>query len=192
LPANAPQRFGTWLRRAIFNHLEFAAVHVIEPDDDSWEIAASYAAKLKAAPIDIVCCGIGTNGHLAFNDPPADFNDPLTVKTVDLDAQCRQQQVDDGCFATLSEVPTRALTVTVPALLSASAIFCTVPGGSKTDAVRRTLTDTIGPACPATALRRHPQCTLYLDPDSAGSMLREIPRGQTILFSSMTVTPDRP
>lgn len=140
-----PQRFGLWLRRAIFDHLDFAAVHLLEPGDDPAEAAASYTAKLNAAPIDIVCCGIGTNGHLAFNDPPADFDDPFTVKVVLLDAQCRQQQVDDGCFATLSEVPTRALTVTLPALLEARAIFCTVPGSSKRLAVRRVVNDPIGP-----------------------------------------------
>ena len=179
LPANAPQRFGLWLRRAIFDHLDFAAVHLIEPGDSPAEAAASYAAKLDAAPIDIVCCGIGTNGHLAFNDPPADFNDPLTMRIVELDAQCRQQQVDDGCFSTLREVPTRALTVTIPALLDGHAIFCVVPGSNKKEAVRRATGDPIGPACPATALRWHPRCTLYLDPDSAGSLLRKIPRGQT-------------
>ena len=182
LAADAPQRFGSWLRRAIFDHLNFAAVHLIEPGNNPSETATNYEAKLNAAPIDIVCCGIGTNGHLAFNDPPADFNDPLTVKTVYLDAQCRQQQVDDGCFATLSEVPTRALTVTIPALLAARAVFCTVPGRSKTEAVHHTVTGPIDPACPASALRRHPRCTLYLDPDSAGGLLQQIPLGQTTLF----------
>ncbi|HTD55673.1 MAG TPA: 6-phosphogluconolactonase, partial [Silvibacterium sp.] len=128
LPAGAPQRFGLWLRRAIFDHRNFAAVHLIEAGDDPAETATSYAAKLRAAPIDIVCCGIGINGHLAFNDPPAYFDDPLTMKIVELDPQCRQQQVDDGCFAALEEVPSRALTITLPVLLDAGSIFCTVPG----------------------------------------------------------------
>ena len=170
LHPDATQCFGGWLRRTIFDHLNFAAVHLIEPGNDPVEAAASYAAKLNAAPIDIVCCGIGVNGHLAFNDPPADFDDPLTMKIVELDALCRQQQVEDGCFATLSEVPTRALTLTVPALLAAHAIFCTVPGSSKREAVRRAVNDPIGPACPATALRRHPRSTLYLDPGSAADL----------------------
>jgi N-acetylglucosamine-6-phosphate deacetylase len=170
LPAGAPQRFGLWLRRAIFDHLPFAAVHLIEPGDNPEQAAAHYAAKLDAAPIDIVCCGIGANGHLAFNDPPADFEDPLTVKVVELDPRCRQQQVDDECFATLSDVPTHALTITMPGLLSGRAIFCTVPGAFKKEAVRRALCDPIDPMCPATALRRHPRCTMYLDPDSAGEI----------------------
>ncbi len=170
LHPDATQCFGGWLRRKIFDHLNFAAVHLIEPGTDPVEAAASYAAKLNAGPIDIVCCGIGVNGHLAFNDPPADFDDPLTMKIVELDALCRQQQVDDGCFATLSEVPTRALTLTVTALLAAHAIFCTVPGSSKREAVRRALSDPIGPGFPATALRRHPRSTLYLDPGSAADL----------------------
>jgi glucosamine-6-phosphate deaminase len=170
LPADAPQRFGRWLKKAIFEHLPFAAVHVLEPDDNPAQTASEYAVKLHAAPIDIVCCGIGANGHLAFNDPPADFNDPLIVKIVDLDAKCRRQQVDDQCFATLNDVPTRALTVTVPALLAGHAIFCTVPGALKKEAVRRALRGPITPMCPASALRLHPHCMLYLDPDSAGEI----------------------
>jgi glucosamine-6-phosphate deaminase len=170
LPREAPQRFGLWLRHAIFDHLPFAAVNLLEPGDNPEQTATDYAAKLQAAPIDIVCCGIGSNGHLAFNDPPADFEDPLTVKIVDLDTQCRQQQVDDACFATLSDVPTRALTITVPELLAGHTLFCTVPGAIKKEAVRRTLLDPIHPMCPATVLRRHPHCTLYLDPESASEL----------------------
>ena len=170
LPADAPQRFGFWLRQAIFDRLPFAAVHLIEPGDNPTKTASDYAEKLNAAPVDIVCCGIGVNGHLAFNDPPADFKDQLTVKVVDLDSQCRQQQVDDHCFATLRDVPTRAITITVPGLLAARAIFCTVPGAMKKDAVRRTLLDPINPMCPATALRMHTHCNIYLDPGSASEI----------------------
>jgi glucosamine-6-phosphate deaminase len=174
LSSDAPQRFGLWLRRAIFDRLPFASVHLIEPGADPVQAAADYAAKLQAAPIDIVCCGIGANGHLAFNDPPADLEDPLTVKAVDLDAQCRQQQVDDRCFATLSDVPSRALTVTVPALLAGRALFCTVPGALKKDAVRHALLEPTSPMCPASALRKHPRCTLYLDRDSASELPRAV------------------
>lgn len=177
LADNSPQRFGRWLRHAIFDHLPFAVAHLIEAGDNPARSALDYAAKLNSAPIDIVCCGIGVNGHLAFNDPPADFNDPLTVKIVDLDQECRQQQVDDQCFASLAEVPTQALTMTVPALLAARAIFCTVPGLAKKDAVRRALLGPVDPLCPASALRLHPRCTLYLDRDSASGLdLNEIPQ----------------
>ncbi|MGA7106775.1 MAG: glucosamine-6-phosphate deaminase [Terracidiphilus sp.] len=168
LDPGAPQRFGAWLRRTIFDHLPFGAVHLIEPDDDPNRTAAKYAAQINTAAIDIACCGIGVNGHLAFNDPPADFDDPLTVKIVTLDERSRQQQVDDKCFATLDDVPTHAVTVTIPALLAAHTIFCMVPGQQKLQAVREMLEGSVTSLCPATALRLHPRCTLFLDPDSAG------------------------
>jgi glucosamine-6-phosphate deaminase len=122
---------------------------------------------LAAAPIDIVCLGIGVNGHIAFNDPPvADFNDPLDVKTVELDAICRQQQVDDGSFARLAAVPTHAITLTIPRLLRADRLFCVVPGAQKRQAVHDTLHGPISLGCPASILRTHPACVLYLDPES--------------------------
>jgi glucosamine-6-phosphate deaminase len=170
LPADAPQRFGLWLRHYIFDHLPFGEVNLLEPGDNPEKTAALYAAKLNAAPIDIVCCGIGSNGHVAFNDPPAVFDDPLTVKVVDLDTACRQQQVDDGCFTALHNVPTRALTITIPGLLSGHAVFCCVPGALKREAVRRTISEPINSMCPATILRQHPNCTLYLDHESASDV----------------------
>ncbi len=170
LAESAPQRFGAWLRRSIFDKLPFGAVHLIETSSDLDRAAADYAGKLKAAPIDIVCCGVGVNGHLAFNDPPADFNDPLTVKIVALDSRSRQQQVDDRCFSSIEAVPTHAVTVTIPALLSARTIFCVVPGPQKNRAIRNMLEHPISPLCPASVLRLHPRCTLYLDAESAGKI----------------------
>jgi glucosamine-6-phosphate deaminase len=168
LPPDAPQRFALWLRRHLFERVPFGAVHLIEPEPDPEACAKAYAALLDEAPIDIVCLGIGVNGHLAFNDPPvANFDDPLDVKIVELDEVCRHQQVDDGCFPRFSEVPTHAITLTIPRLLRARKLFCVVPGPAKRDAVRRTLQDAPGPACPGTALRAHSDCTLYLDKDSA-------------------------
>ena len=168
LSPDAPQRFGNWLRAAIFDRLSFGAVHLIGPTDDPPAAIAAYTAALAAAPIDLVCLGIGVNGHLAFNDPPvADLSDPVALKVVELDPICRRQQVDDGCFPRLEAVPTHAITLTIPRLLQAERLFCVVPGAAKRDAVRRALTAPIGPACPATALRLHPDCTLYLDPESA-------------------------
>ncbi|CAH1650782.1 MULTISPECIES: glucosamine-6-phosphate deaminase [unclassified Chelatococcus] len=167
LPADAPQRFGSWLRRAIFDRLPFAAVHLIDPGTDADAAVAAYAASLAAAPIDIVCLGIGVNGHLAFNDPPvADFADPQAVKIVTLDDVCRQQQVDDGAFATIADVPRRAVTLTVPRLLDAGRLFCVVPGAAKREAVERALEGPLDTACPASALRLHPDCRLYLDAES--------------------------
>jgi glucosamine-6-phosphate deaminase len=169
LAQEAPQRFGAWLGRAIFDRLPFAATHLIRPERFATPeaCASDYAARLAAAPIDLVCLGIGVNGHIAFNDPPvADFRDPLAVKVVELDDVCRQQQVDDGCFPNFAAVPTHALTLTVPRLLDCDRMVCVVPGPAKREAVRRTLFDPPGEACPATALRAHPRCTLYLDAQS--------------------------
>jgi glucosamine-6-phosphate deaminase len=170
LAADAPQRFGLWLRQAIFDHVPFGAIHLIDPGEDPVRAAADYAAKLRAPPIDIVCCGVGVNGHLAFNDPPSDFDDPLPVKIVALDERSRHQQVDDKCFPSIRDVPTHAITVTISALLAARSIFCTVPGKQKNQAVRNMLKEPITGFCPATALRLHPRCALYLDPDSAAEI----------------------
>jgi glucosamine-6-phosphate deaminase len=170
LAPDAPQRFGLWLRRAIFDRLPFGAVELLDPGQDPDASAVAYAEKLAAAPIDIVCCGIGANGHLAFNDPPADLTDPADVKVVQLDLECRQQQVDDRCFERLEDVPTHALTLTVPRLLASDRIFCCVPGALKKNAVRHTLQDPISGLVPATALRTHSNWSLYLDRDSASDL----------------------
>ncbi|WP_020573168.1 6-phosphogluconolactonase [Actinopolymorpha alba] len=171
LPEGAPQRFSTWLRTAFFDQVPLKDVHLMRTDGDAEARAAEYAALLAEAPIDVVCMGIGVNGHIAFNDPPvADFEDPLAVKVVELDDTCRQQQVDDGCFATFDDVPPTALTLTVPRLLDAGRLFCMVPGRAKAPAVRRALRDEISEACPATALRTHPARTIYLDQDSASEL----------------------
>ena len=167
LPAAAPQRFAAWLDARLFSRLPFGEVHRIVPGDDLDDEARRYAGLLGAAPIDIVCLGIGSNGHIAFNDPPvADFDDPLDVKVVDLDAACRQQQVDDSCFPILDLVPTRAITVTIPPLMRGRRLVCVVPGALKRDAVARTLHGPVATACPASILRTHPACTLYLDAES--------------------------
>ena len=135
------------------------------------EECARYTALLTERPIDLVCLGIGENGHLAFNDPPvADFQDPETIKIVPLDESCRQQQVNDGCFPNLEAVPTHALTLTIPTLFSARYVSGCVPGPRKAEAVRASLLDPISTNCPASILRTHPRAVLHLDADSA-SML---------------------
>jgi glucosamine-6-phosphate deaminase len=118
-----------------------------------------------------VCAGIGENGHLAFNDPPvADFLDPVDIKPVRLDEPCRRQQVNDGCFERLDDVPTHAYTLTVPALLRADRLAVVVPGPRKAAAVQATVRGPIREACPASALRRKAGAILFLDSDSAGSL----------------------
>ena len=169
LPSDAPQGFGNFLRERIFEKLPFKNVYYLNGNaaDLSAE-CARYEKLLEEHPVDLVCMGIGENGHIAFNDPPvADFDDPALVKPVALDEICRNQQVHDGCFATLDDVPTHALTLTVPALMHAAQVFCVVPAATKARAVRDTLLGDIRTACPASILRRHPAATLYLDADSA-------------------------
>ncbi len=130
-----------------------------------------YTALLKKAPIDIVCMGIGENGHIAFNDPPvADLHDLKSVKPVKLDEICRNQQVNDGCFAKIEGVPTHALTLTVPALVNAEYHFCIVPTALKANAVHHAVYDEIGEQCPATALRLCKNMTLYLDEAAASKL----------------------
>ena len=172
LPAAAPQGFGNFLRAHIFDLVPFASVNLIDcaaPDADAE--ATRYGKLLEENPADVVVMGIGENGHIAFNDPPvADFRDPYTVKAVKLDEICRNQQVHDGCFASIEEVPTHALTLTVPALTRAPYLFCVVPAPSKAWAVRETLTGRIDEHCPASVLRTHDNAILYLDRDSAGEL----------------------
>jgi glucosamine-6-phosphate deaminase len=171
LPEDAPQSFGSWLNRAFFDHVSLAKVHLIKPGTDAEATCRAYASMLAEAPIDVVLLGIGINGHLAFNDPPADLNDPLPVKVVELDKMCREQQVLDGCFAELDDVPKRAITLTVSTLLRGRELFCCVPGRHKSAAVKAMMESPITGACPATALRTHPRCTVYLDQES--NSLRE-------------------
>lgn len=172
LPADAPQGFGNFLRHAIFDRAPFASVHYINGQAaDCGAECERYAALLQEYVPDIVFMGIGENGHIAFNDPPvADFHDSRLVKKVELDPVCRQQQVNDGCFPTLEEVPRFALTVTVPGLMQAAHHICVVPGRKKAEAVRNTLLGPVGEQCPATALRQAADAVLYLDEESAGAL----------------------
>lgn len=163
----APQRFANWLEHHLFNKVRFGSVHRIPNSGAPDDICTSYAELLSEAPIDIVCLGIGVNGHIAFNDPPvADFDDPQIVKVVELDDVCRQQQVDDNCFERFADVPTHAVTLTIPTLLSANAMYCIVPGAHKRPAVKEALENPISTACPASILRKHQNCSIFLDPEA--------------------------
>ena len=172
LAADAPQGFGNFLRAHLFDQVPFASVNLIDiTAKDADKEAARYGALLDQNLADVVVMGIGENGHIAFNDPPvADFHDTQTVKAVKLDEICRNQQVNDGCFAAIDQVPTHALTVTVPALTRAPYLFCIVPAPSKAWAVKETLTGSIDEHCPASVLRTHDNAILYLDRDSAAQI----------------------
>lgn len=169
LPADAPQGFGQFLRTRLFDKVPFRAVHYLNGNAEDPEAECHrYTELLNQHPVDIVCMGIGENCHIAFNDPHvADFEDPHWVKVVDLDLACRQQQVNDGCFGNLDEVPRYALTLTIPALMAASHVYCMVPGPSKADAIFNTLCGGISAEFPSTILRKHLDATLFIDADSA-------------------------
>ncbi|MRG48346.1 glucosamine-6-phosphate deaminase [Chitinophaga sp. SYP-B3965] len=168
LETGAAERFGSFLYKAIFGKVPFRSVHYLNGNEED---VTRYAALLAQYPTDIVCMGIGENAHIAFNDPPvADFNDPYKVKVVELDEVCRVQQVNDKCFDTLEDVPTHAITLTIPALMAARFVYCIVPGPTKAVAVYNTLNGVIRESVPATALREHENAILFIDQKS-GSML---------------------
>jgi len=169
LDEKAPQRFGNFLKERLFGKYKFKSVHYLDGNvDDVQSECDRYSALLEQYPVDLVCLGIGENGHLAFNDPPvADFKDLKKVKVVELELACRQQQVNDGCFASLDQVPTHALTLTIPLLTGAPVINCVVPGPAKAEAVFKTLNSPIATSCPSTILRLHKDVVIFLDSDSA-------------------------
>ena len=172
LDKDAPQGFGNFLKEHIFGLVPFKSVNYIDISaTDPEKEADRYAALLEANPTDIVVLGIGENGHIAFNDPPvADFEDKRLVKPVKLDEICRTQQVNDGCFKSIDDVPTHAMTLTVPTLVKAPYLFCIVPAKTKANAVYETLNGSIDEHCPASVLRTHDGAVLYLDPDSAADI----------------------
>ncbi|NLK47567.1 MAG: glucosamine-6-phosphate deaminase [Bacteroidales bacterium] len=174
LAADAPQRFGNFLKDRIFGKVPFKSVNYLNGLAKNLdEECRRYSELLEKYPVDIVCLGIGENGHIAFNDPGvADFNDEKLVKIADLDLMCRQQQVNDKCFNLLDEVPGQALTLTIPALLRGKYLFCIVPAKNKAKAVYNTLNGGITEDCPASILRTKENVTLYLD--AASSALLEL------------------
>ena len=173
LPEDAPQRFGNFLKEAIFSKVPFKSVHYLNGNAEDIDAECErYASLIKDLKPDAVFMGIGENGHIAFNDPHvAFFNDKKLVKKVELDEACRIQQVHDGCFTALSKVPTHALTLTIPALMDARYHFCVVPGATKAQAVFDTVMGDISSSCPASVLRKYDGCILYLDSDSASEIL---------------------
>ena len=167
LAEDAPQRFGNWLGRHFFDLVPPYKAHRIMPGSDPASTALDYAEMLAEAPVEIIQLGIGVNGRIAFNDPPVKrFDNPLMVKMVELDAVCRQQQVDDDCFERFKDVPSHAITLTVPQLMARPAPVLHGAWLGQRAAVKAALDGPITTECPASILRQHPACTLYLDRDS--------------------------
>ncbi len=164
-----PASFRRFMREHMAAKLAVDEFHTLTGDaEEPLKECQRYAELLSAREVDLCCLGIGENGHIAFNDPPvADFEDPFDVKLVKLDEPCRQQQVGEGCFPSLAAVPQYAFTLTVPTLCRARRLFCVVPEKRKAEAVKQALREPVSERCPASALRRHKNATLYLDAASA-------------------------
>ncbi len=172
LPEGHPASFPAFLRRHLLDAVKPRRFFAVGGQaDQAANLCATYEAALRAQPIDLCALGIGENGHLAFNDPPyADFADPVWVKVIKLAEASRRQQVGEGHFAALDEVPTHAITLTIPALLSARRVLAIVPEARKAEAVERALRGPVSEACPASILRRCPHARLFLDQDSAARL----------------------
>ncbi|HTU37436.1 MAG TPA: glucosamine-6-phosphate deaminase [Acidimicrobiales bacterium] len=163
-----PAGFQRWIRERIVDPTHPKAAYYVEGLGDPEEECARYAGLLREHPLDLCCLGVGENGHLAFNDPPvADFDDPRDVKVVELDTACRMQQVNEGHFEGLADVPAHAITVTIPALLRASRVIAVVPESRKAEPVAAALTGPVSTSCPASVLRTVAHVSIHLDPDSA-------------------------
>jgi glucosamine-6-phosphate deaminase len=168
-----PASFALFLRRHLVDQVPIGAFYPVPGRPADVDLACQgYELLLKANPVDVCCLGIGENGHVAFNEPPvADFQDPVWLKRVKLDEMSRRQQVGEGHYASLDEVPTHALTMTIPALCAAKTMICIVPETRKAQAVHDTLLGPVSTACPASILRQMPHAVLYLDLDAASMIL---------------------
>lgn len=174
MEASAPQSFRRFLVERLVGKVALKEFHGLrgEAQDGAAE-CARYAQALAANPPDFAVLGIGENGHLAFIDPPfCDFNDPEPVKVVELDEVCRTQQVHDGAFTTLDEVPRHALSLTIPTIMACPKLFAIVPGPAKREAVKSAIEGPVATLCPASILRRHADAHLFIDTDSAAHLAR--------------------
>jgi glucosamine-6-phosphate deaminase len=167
LPQSHPASFRGYLLKRLINKVGITRYHLLDGERDPAAVAREVGTELASAPIDVAFVGIGENGHLAFNDPPADFETENPYLVVNLDEACRRQQMGEGWFATLADVPPTALSMSVRQILRAQEIICIVPDARKARAVTACFAGEISPNAPASILRIHPRCTVYLDNDSA-------------------------
>ncbi len=170
LPADHPASFRKFLKDRLITPTGLGHSHLLDGEQDPERVCAEVGAAITTAPIDVAFVGIGENGHLAFNDPPADFQTEQPFLVVALDEACRQQQVGEGWFATLADVPTHALSMSVRQILKASAIMAIVPDTRKAPAVRACLAGPVDPMAPASILQTHAHTCIYLDRASAAQL----------------------
>ncbi len=167
IPDTHPASFRKYLRERFVSQLPLGEMHYVIPEGDLSANMEALSEKLRRAPIDVGFIGIGENAHIAFNDPPAEMDNPNAYKIVDLNDTCKNQQVREGWFATVDDVPKQAISMTVMQILDCRAIISFVPYAVKAEAIDKMLTHDLTPQVPATALKGHPDCTVYLDADSA-------------------------
>ena len=165
-----PASFCRYLRERFVSKVPLREFHYLDGEADPAVTAASVGAKLSEAPIDVALVGIGENSHLAFNDPPANFETETPYLIVDLDEKCRAQQVGEGWFPTMADVPQQALTMSIRQIMKTRTIYCSVPDSQKAPAVQATLEGPITPEVPASILREHPNATLIIDEASAAKL----------------------
>jgi glucosamine-6-phosphate deaminase len=172
LPIDHPASFRKYLLERLIGPAGIKRHHLLDGERDAAAVCREVGALIREEPIDVALVGIGENGHLAFNDPPADFetHDPYIV--VRLDQKCRQQQVGEGWFRSLAEVPETAISMSVKQILDAKSIVCVVPDKRKAEAVRASLEGPVDPMTPASILQGHGDTTIYLDRDSASLLKR--------------------
>ena len=169
-----PASFGRYLRERLIGPTGITRYHLLEGDKDPAEISRRVGAAIQSALIDCAFVGIGENGHLAFNDPPADFVTREPYLVVTLDEACRRQQVGEGWFKTVADVPEKAISISVQQILAAREIVCVVPDARKAEAVKNCLAGPVSPMAPASILQTHPNTTVYLDRDSAALLPEDV------------------
>lgn len=167
LPASHPASFCRFLQERLIQKTGITRHHLLDGEENPTEVIRRTGEALLSAPIDVAFVGIGENGHLAFNDPPADFETEEPYIIVNLDEPCRRQQLGEGWFANLAEVPQRAISMSVRQILKTKQIVCIVPDARKANAVKACFDGEISPLAPASILRTHPNTTVYLDKNSA-------------------------
>ncbi|HEY7184781.1 MAG TPA: glucosamine-6-phosphate deaminase, partial [Blastocatellia bacterium] len=167
LPVTHPASFRKYLLERLIEPAGIANYHLIDGEADPNEVCKRLGEEINAAPIDVAFVGIGENGHLAFNDPPADFGTDEAYIVVDLDEDCRRQQVGEGWFAGLDGVPKQAISMTVKQILKAREIVCVAPEARKAQAVKNCFENEISPNFPASILRAHGDTSVYLDTESS-------------------------
>lgn len=174
IPANHPASFRRYLHERLINKTGINRYHLLDGEGDPRHMISAVTAEIRKAPINVAFAGIGENGHLAFNDPPADFESDEAYMVVELDEACRRQQLGEGWFKDLDEAPRRAISMTVRQILKAEQIVCVVPDARKAHAIEKCFAGEIGPLAPASILRTHANTTVYLDNDSAALLKPEM------------------